>query len=156
MKTPKQWKKSAEGKKTHCLCVEERFWSKVDIRGEDECWPWLASVGASGYGKFGVEGRSARAHRVAYELVKGPLGDLFACHRCDIPACCNPKHLFAGTHLENMRDMSIKKRRAVGNLLSSEAALIIRVNVPQYYLAQLFEVSPQTISDIKQGRRHVS
>jgi hypothetical protein len=96
--------------------VEQRFWPKVDIRGPDECWPWQAGL-SNGYGEFAtgkVDGKKIveRAHRVAYRLTKGPLPpdkpDVL--HTCDNPPCCNPAHLYPGTPLDNMRDMSVGER----------------------------------------------
>ncbi|HEX3958080.1 MAG TPA: hypothetical protein VHZ03_15810 [Trebonia sp.] len=46
---------------------EARFWSKVDRRGPDECWPWTGSTDGNGYGIFSAGGRIFRAHRWAYE-----------------------------------------------------------------------------------------
>lgn len=91
--------------------LAERFWEKVDVRGPDECWPWLASTNPAGYGRFNVGGSNQIASRVAYELVNGPLGDgMQALHRCDNPPCCNPTHLFEGTNGDNIRDMFAKGR----------------------------------------------
>ena len=55
--------------------VVERFWSKVDKRGPDDCWPWLGTLEPTGYGQFFTNGtpRLAKAHRFAYELVVGPI-----------------------------------------------------------------------------------
>ena len=95
--------------------LDERFWAKVDRASSDACWPWLATHGRFGYGEFKVGGRSGRsvkAHRVAWELTHGPISDgLFVLHRCDNPPCCNPGHLFLGTHADNMRDMAQKGRQ---------------------------------------------
>lgn len=52
-----------------------------------------------------------RANRFAYELAYGPFDkNLFVLHRCDRPACVNPRHLYLDTQAENLRDMSRKKR----------------------------------------------
>jgi len=92
---------------------EERFWSKVSIYWDAECWPWTAGLmGRMGYGNFSVGGRNRAAHRVAWESANGesiPDGK-FVCHRCDNPVCCNPAHLFLGTHADNMRDARTKGR----------------------------------------------
>ncbi len=81
-----------------------RFWSKVDKRGPDECWPWLGAKskpnnGApSGYGTF----RSNRAHRVSYTLIKGEIPQgLVLDHLCRNPECVNPAHLEAVTQWLN-------------------------------------------------------
>lgn len=82
--------------------VEERFWSKVDKTGE--CWEWTAAS-ADGYGRFGIEGKSVqRAHRVAYELLVGPIPEsLVLDHLCRNTGCVNPAHLDPVTQNENVR-----------------------------------------------------
>lgn len=160
MKTPKQWKSSAARKLNVQHTVEERFWSKVDIRGEDECWAWLAGKNKDGYGKVWVDGGMRLTNRVAYELTKESLGDRNACHECDMPSCCNPKHLFAGTRSDNMQDCVTKGRFGAGaanrKLLSSEIKLIRNSSMPLRYLAQLFEVDYSTVGRVKRGERYVS
>ena len=85
---------------------EQMFWSKVDIRGEDECWPWKASkMGRDehGHGAFYNGHTVVRAQRFAYEATYGPT-NLYVLHKCGNASCVNPKHLYAGTHGDNMRD----------------------------------------------------
>lgn len=84
----------------------ERFWEKVEIRGPDECWPWLASVERFGYGRCkGPNDRPDRSHRVSYEIANGPIPKgAFVRHVCDNPRCVNPTHLVLGTVQDNNQD----------------------------------------------------
>lgn len=93
-----------------------RFWKKVAVSEPLFCWEWLASRGDNipgrNYGKVGVDGGNRFAHRVAWVLTYGPIPEgMDVLHRCDNPPCCNPAHLFLGTHIDNMRDRSKKGRR---------------------------------------------
>lgn len=90
------------------------FWLNVEIRGQDECWPWLSSRDLGGYGMFGYKGRAHKAHRIAYTLMRGdiPKG-LHVLHKCDRPECCNPAHLYTGTNKENHHDKCRKGRLGV-------------------------------------------
>jgi hypothetical protein len=92
--------------------IKERFWDKVDIRGEDECWEWNGYCNPDGYGQFAHNGKPDRAHRAAFILSGGILTEEknCVCHTCDNPSCCNPAHLFAGSKSDNNLDM-VQKRR---------------------------------------------
>lgn len=94
--------------------VRDRFMAKVDTSGGlFACWPWTGAVDEKGYGRFMLEGRNQRAHRVALALDGRPVPVGFdGCHACDNPPCVNPAHLWPGSRLENVRDASAKGRRA--------------------------------------------
>jgi hypothetical protein len=94
--------------------VLERFEKKVDYGMVGACELWTGAAHPEGYGKMYVSGKTKYAHRVSYELYKGaiPKG-LQVLHRCDVPACVNPAHLFVGTIADNMRDKQ-KKGRSTG------------------------------------------
>jgi DNA invertase Pin-like site-specific DNA recombinase len=94
--------------------LDERFWSKVDMRPSPcGCWLWTANKNNKGYGLFrpgGSEGKRL-AHRLAFEEANGPIPDgLIVMHACDTPACVNPAHLSVGTKKDNMQDCKAKGR----------------------------------------------
>lgn len=75
------------------------------------CWLWLGTINQDGYGVMRHDGRTQGAHRVSYEIFRGPITDgLFVCHRYDVRSCINPDHFFLGTHRENMEDKARKGR----------------------------------------------
>ncbi len=98
-------------------CDKERFWSKVDIKSEEECWEWKDSLHRDGYGYLSVGGRTGKdlpAHRIAKTLSMGEeiIDGLLVMHSCDNPPCCNPSHLELGTNEDNLADMANKGRAA--------------------------------------------
>ena len=101
------------GHRKASVTTDAGFWKRVDVKGGNECWPWLSYINDAGYGVTRTtRNKAVRASHIAYELTYGPLPDgMFVCHSCDNPVCCNPAHLFAGTHTDNMRDMDKKNRR---------------------------------------------
>lgn len=80
---------------------------KVSPEPNSGCWLWIGAVNEFGYGVTG----KGRAHRISYEQHKGviPAG-LCILHKCDVPSCVNPDHLFAGTKRDNLVDMYRKGR----------------------------------------------
>lgn len=91
----------------------DRFVEKVVLM-PDGCWHWSAARHAYGYGKIGLEKGNGLAHRIAWALFVGPIPEgMFVCHRCDVPWCVNPAHLFLGTHQDNVDDMVAKGRNYI-------------------------------------------
>ncbi len=93
------------------------FNSAIDrTGGEDSCWPWKRALNKDGYGRFKMEGHYPMAHRVAYRQSCGPIPvDFKVCHSCDNPPCCNPRHFFLGTDVDNVADRHAKGRDARGD-----------------------------------------
>lgn len=90
------------------------FWSKVNRCG-DGCWEWLASVSCrGGYGQIRRRGKTLKAHRLAFYFGTGRWPSGLVCHKCDNPRCCNPEHLYEGTHGDNMRDAVLRARMPWG------------------------------------------
>jgi HNH endonuclease len=150
--------------------LEKDFWERVKIGGLDECWEWQAGKQgrAPQYGIVWCNGQKWIAHRFAYSITRGQIPDgLDVLHRCDNPPCCNPVHIFAGTHQDNMRDCIAKGRanREYGehryNAVLTEARVIeIRnrwrkmdaINGTMALAAE-FGVGPSMISAIVHGKR---
>lgn len=84
-----------------------RFFQKIQVLGEADCWLWTGAKTVSGYGYFvrNESGQrfSARAHRLAYELLVGPVPEeLVIDHLCRNKSCVNPAHLEVVTQRENI------------------------------------------------------
>jgi hypothetical protein len=94
---------------------EARFMAKVHMVPWSGCWLWDGAQGSFAYGHIRIRGRVMRAHRVAHMHWNGPIpSGAFVLHGCDVPACCNPQHLRAGTAAENVRDCIERGRNRPG------------------------------------------
>jgi hypothetical protein len=146
-----------------------RFWAKVRRSGPDACWLWTASTWRNGYGQFRVQlpggagkQKTCGAHQVAYAVSHGsiPLG-AHVLHKCDVKRCCNPQHLFVGTHADNMRDASAKGRLSVqrpsGQKVTDEQIAemveLRRSGLTLEAIAGRFDVSRSYVSFIVRGLR---
>lgn len=96
--------------------MKERFFEKV--RKSENCWIWTAALDHKGYGQFSgfdsvaMKHTMMRAHRVSWVFHNGEIKNgLFVLHKCDVPSCVNPDHLFLGTNQDNIDDAVRKQRR---------------------------------------------
>lgn len=104
----------------------QRLFSHAEIGPPDECWEWQGSRAESGHGRFWVDGRVERAHRVAYRLFVGPIpGTEVVRHMCDNPPCINPNHLVSGTYVDNHQDM-LQRNRSGRTKLSPDQVVDVR------------------------------
>jgi len=140
----------------------ERFWSKVDIKEENDCWKWIGCETERGYGAFGFNGTTKLAHRVAYEISSGPIPRKICClHKCDNKLCVNPNHLYLGTQGDNMVDRFNRNHSNQGGhskLHPGEVWLIRKIysetSLFQKDIALMFKTSQSTICRITKGFYH--
>lgn len=136
--------------------MKERFEQKFIPEPMSGCWLWTACT-YRGYGLFAVNGKAHRAHRLAYELYVGPIGDgKIIRHLCDNPACVNPQHLASGTMKDNCDDRDRQNRNA-HKLTTEEIAeirhLYLDTGEIQENLALAYGVSQAQISRVCAGMR---
>lgn len=148
------------------------FLQFVEVSHIDSCWDWTGGISSQGYGHLRSDGKSYRANRLAYTLAVGQIPEgMEICHRCDRPICCNPFHLFPGSHSDNMVDCVSKGRHRArtrpdlnlrGELspkakLSREVVLQIKDRLlageRQKSIADNLPVSFATVSLIARGRQ---
>ncbi len=96
-----------------------------------ECWDWIGSVNSgNGYGRVVFGGKTWAIHRLSYVTFKTPI-PIGQCvlHKCDNRVCFNPKHLFLGTHYDNVLDMISKGRNRNPAGKDHHAAVLNEVKV---------------------------
>jgi len=158
----KQWK----------LISPDAFWKRVvKSDAEDECWSWTGST-SKGYGRIrypgpGNESNWIYAHIYSFLLHGGKLEDgQLVRHTCDNPICSNPRHLIAGTHLDNHRDAMARGRHAFGDrsgqakINNRKARLVIECLLkkePRKSISRRLRVSIDTVHRIarKEHWKHV-
>lgn len=124
------------------------------------CWLWLGASSPIGHGSVAVFGKVKRAHRVSWEVYRGPIPQgMCVCHKCDNPYCVNPDHLFLGTQTDNLRDMKQKRRHAFGSKngmarLTPEKIIAIRADKRKpRFIAADYGISANHVWQIKSRAR---
>ena len=133
------------------------------MQKSEGCWLWAGAPnkGSGGYGFFWYQGKQHLAHRVSWAFAHGgQLPSDQVLHKCDVPLCVRPDHLFLGTHQDNMADMARKGRHAFTGKrppnvrLTDDDVRLIRSLKPTHYareLAEMFDVCMGTIYGVWEG-----
>jgi hypothetical protein len=159
--------KAIEFIKRH-ISLWKRFWEKVDKRGPDECWEWLAGLEGRGYGQLSDSaGRTSHkilAHRLSWIFANGPIYDeaLQVMHKCNNKICVNPKHLELGTQSQNMKaayrdGLKLKMPGIANGRAKLTEAQVRQLLGPKKLgelkkLAEKFGIHKQTVSNIRAGK----
>lgn len=149
---------------------EARLWSKISVLGKDECWPWLAGK-HKGYGRLRKKINGKWTHisaaKAAWEDRNGPMPEGYEPeHTCCNVSCCNPDHIEATTHSENMKRVwrrgRAKTRRLTGTnnpraRFDMETAATIKSDTrSSRALAKLYGVNKVTILRIRAGKTYAT
>jgi hypothetical protein len=125
----------------------------------DGCWIWKGSRKGPKrlqYGSFSFRDDNSVAHRFSWFIYKGDIPhSLLVLHKCDVPLCVNPNHLFLGTHLDNERDKIAKGRHKCEKLNPDkvkELKSLMASNFGDMNLSRKYGVSYQTIWSIRVGK----
>jgi hypothetical protein len=132
-----------------------------------DCILWTGALTNGGYGQLTIGGKHKSAHCHAWEQAFGPIPDgLWILHKCDVPNCINPEHLFLGTGTDNQNDCVNKGRKNIlkgekcpwTKLSESDVAFIRSAPLTQRELAKIFDVSNSHICHIRTYKdwRHIS
>ena len=138
---------------------------RAEVGNDDECWEWMGHLSEDGYARTG----GMIVSRLMYVLInKKPLGKLKALHTCDNPKCVNYNHIFAGTQLDNMKDMQSKGRERKANGVDlphskldenkvREIRRLVASGLSMASVARMYGVAATSIHKIVSGRswRHV-
>ena len=151
-----------------------RFKSKIK-RPIDlaKCWEWTGYLQRPwGYGNFRLKGQMILAHRVSAAIHGMDPTGMCVCHRCDNPRCVNPRHLYIGTDMDNMRDRELRSDMSVRNSKASRSGKLSRAlslnqaeevrrlkrsrRITAIEIASMYRVSPSVIYGILNGKTYLS
>ena len=154
--------KSMVGKLKKRKPAIDKLKERTEVNLESGCWIWTGGKLRGGYGSLRADGRTRAAHRVSFEIVRGPIPDgMDLLHSCDNPACVNPDHLSVGTDVDNSNDKIAKGRQARlkgsanGNAKLTEADVIAIRDSKGATCSELMErygASSSQITKIRSGR----
>jgi len=155
----------------------KRFNKKLYKDSITGCWIFTGTVASNGgYGQFYFKGKQIYTNRFALMIKLGRelKSRKYALHTCDNPPCCNPNHLYEGTHRKNMSDAA-HRNRMIGSinsgnfqsgskhrnaLLKDKQVLEIKLaflsGVTRNELADTYNVSWHIIDNIVNGRSYAN
>jgi len=139
--------------------VINRIFDKLKRNPKTFCWEWIGCLNHDGYGIININHKNRRIHRIMYKYIYSTIPEEkpYVLHRCDNRKCCNPTHLYAGTHQNNSDDRENRNRgnHPMGEncscvKLTEKQVLEIRASDdPNAVLAKRYNVTIGSIYHIK-------
>ena len=147
---------------------KEILYSHIFPVTESGCWLWDSAIGNQfGHGCMkhgGRKGKKLLAHRVSYEVHHGDIPEgKCVLHKCDVPSCVNPDHLYIGDRKDNSDDMYSRGRARIGSkhyaskITEDIAKKIKGSGLSTKEISNIYNISRQSAADIIYGRtwKHV-
>lgn len=143
------------------MTLAERFWSKVTVRGPEECWTWNGARTQQGYGLFSYRAPGGRrhgvgAHRAAWQLAHGRTlrrRSAVVRHACGNRLCINPKHLRVGSnwdnYLDGVRHGTLRARKTIEPKLIERVLAALAQGVPGKHVAKAYGLSEARVHRMK-------
>lgn len=147
------------------------YWKLLlNLEPTDKCLEWAGAKDSSGHGVVKYQGKYWGTHRLSYLLNCGELEALWVLHKCNTPACINPRHLYLGTGKQNAADRQHSRGKyqpsgeaCAWSKLTESDVLTIRwwwkyLSPKMTIIAENFQVSKGAISEIVYGKtwKHVT
>lgn len=143
------------------LSIKDRIKKNVSINADTGCWEWQKYRNEAGYGRITYNGVKWSVHRLSYMVFVGPVEGNLILHRCDNPCCCNPKHLYAGNHSDNHKDVIRRDRRDktrhTKNILDRKTAILafkLLKTKSNKEISDILGVGVSSICNIRQKKSH--
>ncbi len=151
--------------------IFQRIIDRLKIDPVTKCWNWTGVLYRDGYGKITLSHKNhpqpQRVHRLIYPYFYGsiPEDKPLVLHHCDNPKCCNPLHLYAGTHQDNINDRlkrnphswPVGEKHRCAKFTEKQVLEIRASKEPQVVIAKRLNVWPSAIWKIKHRKtwKHV-
>lgn len=144
---------------TYLEMAKVRIERHISPEPNSGCWLWTGHAAQSGHGIIIFKGKKRGAHRVSWIAHNGQVNDdAFICHKCDVPSCVNPSHLYVGNAKTNSRDMVERGQSPCGErggrakITWAQASAIRKDSRHLKEIAKDYPITPTAISYIKNGK----